>query len=656
MRIFRMCTELSNVRLSILLAAAVSCVAVAGCSHDVSDIEPGWGNEDGNGPPEGGSSGSGGSGGTGGYSPPNGGSGGDDPHDGEQVPEKCGNGRLDEGEECDGDDLGGEDCRNIGYVGGQLKCFSHDCTLDTSGCTREEGWCGNNRVDDGEQCDGNDLDGQACSTQGFDGGDLQCQPTCNFTFADCWNGSPDDGGSEEEEKRRCRDESWAPTDNTCRECVCEWCPSETLNCDDTCWGYVGCVLAFCSQNADSLSSCAMSTPCSQEYGGGETGAMGLLGSDCEAQCLNLCANVERRCGGDVVVSDGRDLARLAGCSVVEGSLWIQNSNLSDLNGLRHLSEVQGDLSIDNNHNLYDLSGLGNLHTVRGTLTISYNNQLGNVDALSNLRTIGEGGSDHHVQIQNNPSLTTIQGLSGVSTITGDLNIDDNDSLYNLSGLEGLQHVGATLSITDNDALDNINALSNLDGVGDPVSGGDLYIRSNSALSSIWLTDLGYVGGSLEIEGNPSLGGSNNLNSVATVGGRLYIYDNDNLTHLDAFNYLGEVGADLTIEENDNLESVGLASLTSVQGSLSIRYNRYALTDLSGLGFLSSVKGELYIEYNDSLVNLGLGALSYLGSSGYVNYNSQLPSCQVDALMTQLGVDSSWPFENCGNYSDECSSC
>ncbi len=49
-------------------------------------------------------------------------------------PALCGNGIRQPGEECDGNDLGGQTCVSLGYVGGTLSCKA-DCTFDTSGCT-----------------------------------------------------------------------------------------------------------------------------------------------------------------------------------------------------------------------------------------------------------------------------------------------------------------------------------------------------------------------------------------------------------------------------------------------------------------------------------------------------------------------------------------
>jgi hypothetical protein len=51
---------------------------------------------------------------------------------------KCGDDQIEPPEICDGPDLGGQTCQNLGYTGGVLACKS-DCTFDTSGCTQVVG-------------------------------------------------------------------------------------------------------------------------------------------------------------------------------------------------------------------------------------------------------------------------------------------------------------------------------------------------------------------------------------------------------------------------------------------------------------------------------------------------------------------------------------
>jgi len=97
----------------------------------------------------------------------------------------CGNGTLEGTEDCDGANLNGQTCADLGaFTGGTLACAG-DCTFDTGGCTGG-GDCGNGTVDAGEDCDGADLDGQTCADVGnFSGGDLACYLGCTFDTTGC---------------------------------------------------------------------------------------------------------------------------------------------------------------------------------------------------------------------------------------------------------------------------------------------------------------------------------------------------------------------------------------------------------------------------------------------------------------------------------------
>lgn len=46
----------------------------------------------------------------------------------------CGNGAIDDGEECDAPSLGGTTCLSLGFTGGMLEC-TIQCTFKTTGCT-----------------------------------------------------------------------------------------------------------------------------------------------------------------------------------------------------------------------------------------------------------------------------------------------------------------------------------------------------------------------------------------------------------------------------------------------------------------------------------------------------------------------------------------
>lgn len=118
---------------------------------------------------------------------PEGGSGaGTEGGGGEGPIDKCGNGTLDAGEDCDGSLLGDATCENIGqgYVGGDLACAS-DCTFETSGCEASPD-CGNGMIDGTEECDTNNINGASCADQGLSTGSVTCGGGCVLDYSACY--------------------------------------------------------------------------------------------------------------------------------------------------------------------------------------------------------------------------------------------------------------------------------------------------------------------------------------------------------------------------------------------------------------------------------------------------------------------------------------
>ena len=94
----------------------------------------------------------------------------------------CGDGVIDPGEACDGADLGGSDCLEQGFAGGELACAG-DCTLDTSGCVDQ--LCGNGAIEGDEACDGAELGGATCTDLGLGAGSLTCTGECTLDTSGC---------------------------------------------------------------------------------------------------------------------------------------------------------------------------------------------------------------------------------------------------------------------------------------------------------------------------------------------------------------------------------------------------------------------------------------------------------------------------------------
>jgi len=100
----------------------------------------------------------------------------------------CGNGVLDNGEDCDGvqfAQLYPSRCADLGFNGPGSAACRPDCTIDYSPC-REAGVCGDGVFTPGyEQCDGQDFGDTTCLSLGFDGGDLRCTAGCRTDAAAC---------------------------------------------------------------------------------------------------------------------------------------------------------------------------------------------------------------------------------------------------------------------------------------------------------------------------------------------------------------------------------------------------------------------------------------------------------------------------------------
>jgi hypothetical protein len=96
----------------------------------------------------------------------------------------CGDGQLAATEECDGNNFGGLTCTDLGFDGGNLACAPDCSQVIESGCMQAPN-CGNGQLDVGEACDGNNLNGQTCQSLGYDGGVLLCTNGCMINTEAC---------------------------------------------------------------------------------------------------------------------------------------------------------------------------------------------------------------------------------------------------------------------------------------------------------------------------------------------------------------------------------------------------------------------------------------------------------------------------------------
>ena len=152
-----------------------------------------------------------------------------DPACGDACEIVCGDNLVAGGEACDGTNLVGQTCLTQGFNGGTLACSSTCEAFDTGACWNA--FCGNDLIEGGEACDGTDLAGESCLTQGFDGGALSCSSACEaFDTSACWTAVC--GNNKKEGLEVCDG-----TDLTGESCQSQGYYGGTLACADTCGGY-----------------------------------------------------------------------------------------------------------------------------------------------------------------------------------------------------------------------------------------------------------------------------------------------------------------------------------------------------------------------------------------------------------------------------------
>lgn len=130
--------------------------------------------------------------------------------------EPCGNGKLDDGEECEGTNYGGATCESLGRGSGTLTC-DEECHLVVDGC--EGGTCGNDLIDPGESCDGSNLSGRTCLTEFFTGGELRCGANCELDTSGCNNEACGNGNMNPGEM--CDDGNLLSADGCDADCMIE---------------------------------------------------------------------------------------------------------------------------------------------------------------------------------------------------------------------------------------------------------------------------------------------------------------------------------------------------------------------------------------------------------------------------------------------------
>jgi len=159
------------------------------------------------------------------------------------------------------------------------------------------------------------------------------------------------------------------------------------------------------------------------------------------------------------------------CTQLEGDVRIRSS-LDNLFGLDEVKVINGDLDIEYTNGLSELFGLDSLEYIAGSFNI-WENALTSLNGLSELDSVGG-----NLWIKDNYNLTTLQGIDSLSQIGGSLTINGNSYLTLLTGLDNIEENSiSNLTIMDNQQLSFCNIESICNYLADP--NGEVTIENNA---------------------------------------------------------------------------------------------------------------------------------------------------------------------------------
>ncbi|MEZ5358671.1 MAG: hypothetical protein R3F48_07530 [Candidatus Zixiibacteriota bacterium] len=357
--------------------------------------------------------------------------------------------------------------------------------------------------------------------------------------------------------------------------------------------------------------------------------------------LGTVSGGETEYNGDYYIYDSTTLANFQQYTSITGKLEIR-SDAPDTVTLPNLRSVTGNLHFYGpaaiTHNVARIS-LPVLETVGSAFIIE------NCDSLRDIEmpSCGAVGS---IGIMKNRILPDVSGISNITVVNpasgpylGSIQIYNNDSLMNFDGLSSIAGTATSVMLQDNPSLTSIAGIAGISRINN-----NLELRRCNKLQNLSSLALNYCGGHCIIGENAMLNTLEGLGSLQTVGMNLQIEYNGSLEDLTGLGALTSVRG-LFVEHNSILTSLnGLGHISSLANTLSLQYNPY-LSDISDLSNLISVTYSVRISYSDSLTSLhGLENLAAIGSNLELRYLTHLTD--LDELSLVTSIYGSLIIDNC----------
>ena len=286
--------------------------------------------------------------------------------------------------------------------------------------------------------------------------------------------------------------------------------------------------------------------------------------------------------------------------------------------------VRGDV-VFSDEGATDLSALSCLRWVGGDLVLADHAILNSVELPALARVQGA------IRVYSNPSLESIS-FPALDEVGADLGIEYNGRLRSISA-PLLEDVGSDLWIYQSAAeipLDQANVAWDLSFPSLASVGRHCYVRLNSHLESLDLSELRRVGGLLKFTGNDQLVRLY-LTELRSVGGLWFSFGSE-LQHVD-LPALTDVGGDIFHFQDTALRTLSMPVLREVP-ALEVLENRYL--PVFEAPALESIQFTLDVHDNPGIVGLSLPALAMVGQDFRVRSNPNLATSQIEALALQVG--------------------
>lgn len=331
-------------------------------------------------------------------------------------------------------------------------------------------------------------------------------------------------------------------------------------------------------------------------------------------------------GLDAATNDITDLSKFSKLREIGGRLLIQRSPLiTDLSGFKALEAIgtgsSQELAVREMASLTTLDGLQALRSVSRRIGVWSNPVLKTLEGLDNLKTIKDNASSELIRI----------GTSGAG--------GGNPLLEDFCALQGIVDIiGA--SVLDADALSYINNETTFNPTFQDISNGnctsiysgDLTVTTQAEIDALPLKYTS-ISGKLDILGNDGdISDLSKFNELRNIGGRLLIQDCPLVTDLTGLSSLEIIGSastqELAVRRMAGLTTLnGLQSLTTVSRRIGFWQNP-VLQTLEGLENLQLIRDNT--DVGDGLIRIG--------TSGAGGGNASLTDfCALQGIVAIIGA-------------------